>query len=76
MGKLPQISGFQLVKVLKRDGWTAVKQEGSHLKLVKNLAPIGKSTVIVPQHKVIKKGTLSRILKDSRLSPEKLKKLL
>jgi len=76
MGRLPQISGKGLTRVFKRDGWIEASQKGSHLKLVKYRKPIGKTTIIIPQHKVIKKGTLSRILKDSKLTVEKLKKLL
>lgn len=76
MAKLPQISGEKLIKAFKRDGWIEVSQKGSHVKLVKILKPVGKATIIIPQHKVIKKGTLSRILKDASSSVEKLKSLL
>lgn len=76
MAKLPQISGKDLTKVFKKDGWEEVGQKGSHKKLVKHLKPVGKATIIIPQHKVLKKGTLSRILKDGNLSVEKLKSLL
>lgn len=76
MPKLPQISGKELVKALQKDGWVKVGQRGSHIKLRKYLEPVGKLTLIIPQHKVIKKGTLSRILKDSNTEIEKLKELL
>lgn len=59
-----------------KDGWVEVGQRGSHRKFTKQLSPVGKATVIVPQHKTIKKGTLGRILKDASLSVEKLKNLL
>lgn len=71
MPKLPQISGRKLVKVFEKEGWVKIGQKGSHIKLVKNFT-VGKSTIIVPNHKVIKKGTLSRILKDSGLSIDKI----
>ena len=45
-------------------------------KLRKDLKPIGKATIIIPQHKIIKKGTLSGLLKDSGMTIEKLKGLL
>lgn len=76
MSNLPQISGEKLVKALKRDGWIPVSQRGSHQKLVKNHKPIGHSTIIVPMHKIVKKGTLGAILKDARIPVEKLRKLL
>lgn len=68
MPKLPQISGKELVKALKKDGWVEIGQRGSHLKLIKYRKPVGKSVTIVPQHRVLKKGTLARILKDTGLS--------
>ena len=76
MPKLPQISGRELIKAFKKDGWFKVGQKGSHVKLKKNLKPLGKTSIIIPQHKILKKGTLSGILKDSGMSLEKLKKLL
>lgn len=75
MPKLPQISGRDLVKALTKDDWVTISQRGSHIKMVKKFQ-VGKATVIVPQHKVIKKGTLSAILKDAGVSVEKLKELL
>ena len=68
MPKLPQISGRELVKVFIKDGWYKVSQKGSHVKLKKDFKPVGRATIIIPQHKVLKKGTLSGILKDSRMS--------
>ena len=76
MPKLPQISGKELVKALVKDGWYLVSQKGSHVKMRKDRIPLGHTTVIVPQHKVIKKGTLSGILKDSGMDLEKMKSLL
>ena len=76
MSKLPQISGKELVKVFLKDGWYKVSQKGSHIKLKKDLKPVGRPTIIIPQHKVLKKGTLSAILKDSGISLEKLRSLL
>lgn len=66
MSKLPQISGWKIVKLLKKENWVVVSQRGSHIKLMKN-SDLGKVTVIVPQHKVLKKGTLSNIVKMSNL---------
>jgi predicted RNA binding protein YcfA (HicA-like mRNA interferase family) len=68
MPKLPQVSGKELAKVFLKDEWFIVSQRGSHLKIRKNLQQIGRKTIIIPQHKIIKKGTLSGILKDSGMS--------
>ena len=66
MPKLPQISGWKIVKLLQKEDWEVISQKGSHTKLSRN-SDLGKVTVIVPQHKVLKKGTLSSILKMSNL---------
>ena len=66
MPRLPQISGWKIVKLLQKEGWVIISQKGSHVKLSKD-SDLGKITVIVPQHKTLKKGTLSSILKMSNL---------
>jgi len=48
MPKLPQISGRELIKVFKKDGWFKVGQKGSRVKLRKNLKPLGKTSIIIP----------------------------
>jgi len=63
MPKLPQVSGSELVKVLKSLGYDFVRQRGSHIRLK---TALGEHTITVPDHKVIAKGTLSDIL--SRVS--------
>lgn len=75
MPKLPQISGQELTKVFKKEDWLEKSQRGSHLKLIKQTSG-GKLTIIIPMHKILKKGTLARILKDANLSVEKLKEVL
>ncbi|MBN1501156.1 MAG: type II toxin-antitoxin system HicA family toxin [Spirochaetes bacterium] len=66
-------SGNQLVKALRRIGFVVDHQRGSHIfmhNLEKNI------TVIVPQHKEIKKGTLNSIIKKAGLSINDLKNLI
>jgi len=35
--KLPQISGIELIKKLKKQGFVVVRQRGPHLRLEKNM---------------------------------------
>ncbi len=66
-------SGKQLVKALRRIGYYLDHQKGSHIfmhNLEKNLS------VVIPNHKELKKGTLHNILKKVEISIEELKKLL
>ena len=58
------MSGKELLKMLKKDGWALDRVKGSHHIMVK-----GKLTVVVPVHgnSDIPKGTLNAILKQSGL---------
>lgn len=52
----------ELIRLLNKNGWYKVKQEGSHLKLRKN----GFDDIIIPVHnKDLPKGLLIKLLKQS-----------
>ncbi len=76
MSKLPQVSGKNIIKALEKINFVIVRQRGSHIKLTRTVE--GQiQTVIIPNHKVIKKGTLRNgILKPINLSIEDFIKLL
>jgi predicted RNA binding protein YcfA (HicA-like mRNA interferase family) len=66
-------SGREVVKALRRLGFVVDHQRGSHIflhNLEKNIS------VIVPNHKEIKKGTLSSILKKVGITKSELKELI
>jgi len=67
--KLPQISGKELIKKLRKFGFVATRQRGSHIRLEKN---IGDKTIkiTIPNHNKLKKGTLNQIIKSTKLRPE------
>ncbi len=75
MTKLPVISGKKLIKALVKAGFYIHSQRGSHVKMKKI---IGEDTivVIVPNHKVVSKGTLRDIIKDAGLTVKEFNKLL
>lgn len=66
-------SGKTIVKALRRIGYIVDHQKGSHIFL-HNLK-LNKS-VIIPNHKELKKGTLNSIIKKAGISISQLKKLL
>ncbi len=72
--KLPQISAKDLIKVLRKVGFNIISQRGSHIKL-RRLRPTRK-TIIVPDHKIIRPGTLNNILKIAEIDKNELKNLL
>lgn len=76
MPKLPQVSARQVIKVLEKIGFKQVSQKGSHIKLQRKKTKTTK-TIIVPNHKSIKKGTLRNgILKPAGLSVGEFVKLV
>jgi predicted RNA binding protein YcfA (HicA-like mRNA interferase family) len=69
----PVVSGQQLIKALEKDGWSIVRQRGSHVRLKK---PGRRYALVVPLHKEVRKGTLSGILRDANLSNDDLRRLM
>lgn len=62
MDKILEISGKTMGRILVRLGFYMRSQKGSHMKFVRE-RDTGKEVVIVPNHKVLRKGTLNDILK-------------
>jgi predicted RNA binding protein YcfA (HicA-like mRNA interferase family) len=77
MGRLPRITGKQVVRALTKGGFVCKHIEGSH-HIMQKAFPEGKVTIPVPVHsgKIIKLGLLNHILRKSRLSSNELIKLL
>jgi predicted RNA binding protein YcfA (HicA-like mRNA interferase family) len=64
--KLPRdISGAEAARALKRCGYLELRQTGSHLILRKE-----SRTVVVPQHRTLKPGTLKGIIEQAGLTLE------
>jgi len=65
MPKLPLVSGTEVVRTLERLGFILLRQKGSHIILRR-----GPTGCVVPNHREIKTGTLSGILKQAGVSAE------
>jgi len=72
--KLPVISGAETIKILIHAGFVQVRQKGDHVRLEKYLKN-ETLKITVPLHRELKKGTLLRILKDTRITREELEAL-
>lgn len=72
MTPIIQISGKKLVRILEKKGFLFVSQKGSHIKLEKKLDG-AKLILIVPNHKLIKPGTLRNILRHAGLTEKDIK---
>lgn len=75
MSRLPDVSGAELVKALRKAGFVLLRQKGSHVSMEKTDAT-GHWRTVVPMHREIARGTLQDILKQTGLTREELSKLL
>jgi len=77
MPKLPRITGEELVKAVKKEGFEVVRQRGSHVQMRKFVEG-DKVTFPIPIHKgkTLKPGTLRGILRKAGISVERLTELL
>ena len=75
MNKVPSLNYPQIIKTFQRDGWTVVRQKGSHIRLQKRIdSELLKITV--PAHRPVKRSTLAHILKQARMEVDRFLQLL
>jgi predicted RNA binding protein YcfA (HicA-like mRNA interferase family) len=67
--KLPVVSGEEVIRALKRLGFVAVRQRGSHVVLKKQ-TPAGEVGCVVPLHQELAIGTLRSILRQANVTSE------
>ena len=72
MTRLPSLSGRSVVKALAKMGYREVRQRGSHIRLWHE----GKRSITVPDHKVIGRGLLKKILRDAEITVEEFSKFI
>jgi predicted RNA binding protein YcfA (HicA-like mRNA interferase family) len=73
MAKLPVISGIKAVKAFSKAGWIVSRQTRNHVIMEK----VGYSTTLsVPKHRELKRGTLRDLIKDAGLTVEEFVELL
>ena len=73
MPRLPVISGREAVRAFERAGWKVSRQEGSHIILTKTKMRV---TLSVPDHQVVKRGTLRSLIRKSGLTVQEFLSLV
>jgi predicted RNA binding protein YcfA (HicA-like mRNA interferase family) len=73
MSKLPVISGAECVKALEKISFIVERQRGSHIILVRDEP---RTTVSVPAHQELDRGTLRAIIRQVGLSVDEFVRLL
>ncbi len=74
MTKLPVVSGADAIRAFARIGYVVDRQRGSHV-ILRNAAPPFRR-LVVPNHKVLAKGTLRSLIREAGLTPEEISGLL
>lgn len=69
MGKLRPLSGRQVMTILADQRSVEARRRGSHVVMQK-LVGSRTVTVVVPDHREIRRGTLASIVRQSRLPRE------
>lgn len=67
MGKLRVLSGKQVCRLLEEHGFREVRRRGSHI-VMQLRTDEGTTTVPVPDHAELKRGTLMSIIRQSGLA--------
>ena len=65
MPRLPRLTGREVVQVFESLGWEKVRQNGSHIILVREGHP---ATLSVPDHKEVAIGTLRSLIRGADLT--------
>ena len=73
MARLPSISGLEAVNAFNKDGWSMVRQTGSHMIMTK---PNTEATLSIPRHKELDRGTLRKLIKHAGLNVDEFVSLL
>ncbi|MHB1717883.1 MAG: type II toxin-antitoxin system HicA family toxin [Acidimicrobiales bacterium] len=72
-GRLPVVSGDELISALGKLGWVVARQRGSHVRL---RHPERAVPLVVLLHRELKRGTLAGILRDAGVDADRLRSLL
>ena len=75
MRKVPSLPCTEIIRALQKDGWTGLRQRGSHIRLQKVIS--GEVLrITIPAHRPVKRSTPSHILKQARLGVDDFLRLL
>ncbi|MFQ5779060.1 MAG: type II toxin-antitoxin system HicA family toxin [Terriglobia bacterium] len=75
MAKVPRdVSGERLVRAFRKIGYALDHTVGSHAVLLHQTDP--RKRLVVPLHRLVKVGTLSKLIKDAGLTVEQFVDML
>ena len=68
---LPHVSGADAIRALQKLGFIVLRQKGSHVVMRR-----GSAGCVVPQHRELKIGTLSGVLKQAGITTDEFMQAL
>ena len=74
MSKLILASGKETVKKFEKIGYRVVRQTGSHIRM-RHFTDKSKNPLTIPNHPVIGRGLLRKILRDADITVEEFNNL-
>ena len=69
MGKLPVLSGREIIRALRKAGFEISRQKGSHVIMIK-FTEGKKRIVVIPYHREVDPGTLLSIIAQAGMKRE------
>jgi len=75
MSKLPLISAKEAIKAFEKIDYQVIRQRGSHIRM-RNSSDQTKTPLTIPSHKILGKGLLRKLLRDTELTIEEFLKLV
>ncbi len=73
--KLPVVSGKDAVKAFGKLEYITIRQTGSHIRM-KHQSDRSKKPLTIPNHRVVGKGLLRKLLRDAEITIEDFCNLL
>lgn len=74
--RLPSLKSRDIIRALKRAGFSVTRTAGSHCRLVHDIDPTRQVTVPIHSGKDLKRGTIQGILRQARLTVEEFNAFL
>ena len=75
MPKLPLISAKKAIKAFEEIGYQIIRQRDSHIRM-RHKIDANKQPITIPNHKILRKGLLRKLLRDTELTVEDFLKLI
>jgi predicted RNA binding protein YcfA (HicA-like mRNA interferase family) len=76
VSRVPEVTGIDVIRALRRAGFEQVRQRGSHVLMRHRTDATRRATVAVHEGKTLPRGTLQAILRGARLTIDELIALL